>query len=207
MIHNEDRRVWSSLLANMESIMKYLVIYCVFLTIFLGCSATGVKTEYKKISTLAGLQTYDWLQTDSQPGENVRVNDPLVIDAVRNAVEANLEKKGYRKVEGGQADFLVTWFGAIEKKVHVESIDHFYRGYGYGPVAQQMATTGDQGNTTTEFEEGTILIDILNPMAYKTQWRGTGSRRLLKERGEDDAVLYIDRVVGQIFKNFPQAAN
>lgn len=199
--------MWSFLLANMESKMKYLMIYSVFLTILLGCSAKGVRTEYQEVSTLAGLKTYDWLQTDTLPGDNVRVNDPLVIEAVRNAVEANLEKKGYRKAEGGQADFLVTWFGAIEKKVQVESIDHFYHGYGYGPAAKYISTPGSKGSTAAEFEEGTILIDVLNPATHKMQWRGTGSRRILKELEKGDAVLYIDRVVAQIFKNFPQAAN
>ena len=207
MINDEDRRVWSSLLANMESKMKYLMIYSVFLTMLLGCSVKGVRTEYQEVSTLAGLKTYGWLQTDTPPGDNVRVNDPMVIDAVRNAVEANLEKKGYRRVEGKLADFLVTWFGAIETKVQVETIDHFYHDYGYGPVAKYMATPGSEGRTATEFEEGTILIDVLNPATHKLMWRGTGSRRILKEQEKGYAALYIDRVVKQIFKNFPKAAN
>lgn len=173
----------------------------------LGCSATGVRTEYQELSNLTGLKTYGWLQTDTLPGDNVRVNNPKVDDAVRQAVDKNFKNKGYRKIASGQADFLVTWFGAIERKVQVESIEHFYSGYGYGPVAQRTPSQGREGNTVREYEEGTILIDVLNPATHEMQWRGTGSRRILQDQDESDAVLYIDRVVTKILKNFPQAAN
>ncbi|MFW2365116.1 MAG: DUF4136 domain-containing protein [Desulforhopalus sp.] len=187
--------------------MKYLMLCSVILTMLLGCSAKGVKTEYQEKENLAGLQTYAWLQTDTPPGDNVRVNNPKVNDAVRQAVDKNLKKKGYQKVASGQPDFLVTWFGAIEKKVQVESINHFYSGYGYGPVlATVTAAEGGEGTTAREFEEGTILVDVLDPSSQKMQWRGSGSRKILKDQKEADAVLYIDRVVANILKNFPEAS-
>ena len=188
--------------------MKSLMIYSVLLTMLLGCSAKGVKTEYQETSNLVGLKTYGWFKSDTLPGDNVRVNNPKVIEAVRNAVDKNLQQKGYQKVENGKADFLVTWFGAIEKKVQAESIDHFYSGYGYGPVmAVSTSPAKNDGNSATEYEEGTILIDILNPAANKVLWRGAGSRRILEEPKEGDAVLYIDLVVSKIFNKFPKAAN
>lgn len=187
--------------------MKYLMLCSVFLTMLLGCSAKGVKTEYQEKSNLAGLKTYEWLHTDTPPGDNVRVNNPKVNEAVRQAVDQTLRKKGYQKVETGQPDFLVTWFGAIEKKVQVESINHFYSGYGYGPVAKVMATEGGESSPAREFEEGTILIDVLDPSSNKMQWRGSGSRKILKDNKEGDAVLYIERVVANILKNFPEASN
>ncbi len=50
---------------------------------------------------------------------------------------------GYVKDDNGSPDFLITWFGAIEKKVKKESIDHFYSTYGYGSVASQMDQIGN----------------------------------------------------------------
>lgn len=187
--------------------MKSLVIYSVLLTMLLGCSAKGVRTEYQEKSGLGDLKTYGWFQSDTPPGNNVRVNNTKVIEAVRNAVEKNLKQKGYQKVENGKADFLVTWFGAIEEKVQVESINHFYSGYGYGPVMTSSSPAKNDGSSAVEYEEGTILIDVLKPTTQEMLWRGAGSRRILEERKEGDAVLYIDLVVSKIFDNFPQATN
>ncbi len=187
--------------------MKYLITCCVFVILLAGCTVGKVKTENSGRVEMIGLKTYGWLKTDKLPGENVRVNNPEVVRLVRDAVETSLQKKGYGKDDSGNPDFLVTWFGAIEKKVKKESIDHFYSTYGYGPVAAQMPQKGKDKPIVMEYEEGTILIDVLDPQTHARIWRGNGTDRLRKEMNEGEAVQYINRVVGQIFKDFPRSGN
>ncbi len=187
--------------------MRYLVICVVFSVVFAGCtSLVNVQTESGDSANLTGLKTYDWLQTNTPPAESVRVNNSEVVGLVRDAVEKSLQKKGYTRDEAGNPDFVVTWFGAIEAKVKKESIDHFYRTTGYGAVATQLAPK-KEGAVIMEYEEGTILIDVLNPKSHETIWRGSGTDRLLKEMNEAEAATYINRMVGQILKDFPRSTN
>lgn len=187
--------------------MRYLAICVVFSVVFAGCtSLVKVQTEPGDSTNLTGLKTYDWLQTNTPPSENVRVHNPEVVALVRDAVEKNLQKKGYTRDEAGKPDFVVTWFGAIEAKVKKESIDHFYRTSGYGAVASQLSPK-KEGAVVMEYEEGTILIDVLNPKSHETIWRGSGTDRLLKKMNKDETATYLNRVVGQILKDFPQSTN
>jgi hypothetical protein len=187
--------------------MKYLVTCCVLIFILVGCTTVSVQTENHAKANMAGLKSYGWLQTNTPPGENVRVNNPEVVGLVRDAVEMSLQKKGYVKDDSGSPDFLITWFGAIEKKVKKESIDHFYSTYGYGSVASQMDQKGKDSGIVKKYEEGTILVDILDHKTHSRIWRGSGTNRLMKEMNEGAAVQYINRVVGQIFKDFPRSGN
>lgn len=185
--------------------MKYLLIWSVLAIVLCGCHRVAVQTDHNDASSLAGLKTYGWLQTSASPGEDVRVNNLEVNTSVVKAVDRNLTRKGYQKVESGPADFLVTWFGAIEKNVKVESIDHFYKSHGYGAVVKGAVLQGEGESAIREYEEGTILIDILNPLTHEMLWRGTGTKRIPKEGKEGDAGLYINNVVTQILENLPTA--
>lgn len=187
--------------------MRYLLMCCFSILMLSGCASVEVSTELAEGVSFNGLKTYAWLESDTLPGENVRVNNPEVVQAVRAAVDKRLLKRGYAKDTSGSPDFQVTWFGAIEKKVKVESIDHFYSTYGYGAVVEQMPKKMQEGAKTREYEEGTIIIDFLNPMTHKRLLRGSGTDRLLKGMDKTDAVLYINRMVDQILRGVPPATS
>lgn len=187
--------------------MRKLALCIVVSILLAGCASTvKVQKEIGDSSNLTGLKSYDWMKTETPPGENVRVNNPEVDGLVRNAVNASLQKKGYVMAAAGNPDFVVTWFGAIEAKVKKESIDHFYRTYGYGAVSSQLDAK-KEGAVVLEYEEGTILIDVLNPESHETIWRGSGTDRLYKEMSKDQAAVYINRMVAQILKKFPRSTN
>lgn len=183
--------------------MRLLIVSCVAVFLFSGCAKVDVLTKTGDLQRLTGLKTYSWLITDKAVSKNVRVANPVVTAAVRSAVEKNLKQKGYTKVEGEAPNFVVTWFGAIEQKVRVDSINHFYSSYGYGSVAQQLEVISPVAGTRREYEEGTILIDLLDPQEHQVLWRGVGSRRLRAGMDTTEATLFIDKMVREIFVKFP----
>ncbi len=183
--------------------MRNIFFCCLLVAMLTGCGSVKVNIEADKSVDFSKLATFSWLQTDEAPGKDVRVNNPEVVTLVRSAVEKQLRAMGYEKKEGAGADFLVTWFGAIENMVKVQSIDHFYTSYGYGAVASSMPLKSREGEQVTQYEEGTIIIDFLIPGNHKVFWRGIGTNRLLKGMNRADAELYIGRIVRQILKSFP----
>jgi hypothetical protein len=175
---------------------------CMFL-ILAGCTQLQTGSEIKDATDVSALKTYSWLHDVDKPAEDVRLNDPKIRQTVRTAVEQSLSSKGYEQVDRRQADFLVTWFGAIEKKIKKENIDHFYAPYGYGTLYRDPVLNTESPRTILEYEKGTIIIDIVDPKSQKLIWRGSGSGRLAEDQPEQTVLRNLNRSVTKILAPFP----
>lgn len=186
-----------------ERKMKYFILSTLFMLMLSACGSVNVQTEVGTGVGLAKMGSFGWLEKRNVSLDGVEVNNPDVDKWVKASVEKQLQRKGYKKATNNQPDFLVSWIGAIEKKVKVDSIEHFYSSYGYGPVAAGMPLEVKKGDAIREYEEGTILLDVLDPATHTMLWRGRGTDRLLQGMEKDDAALYVNRVVKNILKTFP----
>ena len=147
--------------------MKCLILSTVCMLMLAACGGVNVETETPIGAGLAKMGTFGWLEKGDVSLEGVEVTNPDVDAWVKDSVEKQLQSKGYQKATDNQPDFLVSWIGAIEKKVKVDSIEHFYSSYGYGPVAAGMPLEAKKGDTVREYKEGTILLDFLDPDKIK----------------------------------------
>lgn len=169
-----------------------------------ACSPVQVQTDVNSTADLSGMKTFDWLDTTAVRGTDARVNNPELADLVRTATEKNLLKKGF--VKSGDPDFLVNWLGAIEDRVQVESIQHFYSSYGYGTLAASHAAPDTESTAGNSYEEGIIIIDILDPRKHTHLWRGKGTRRLMKGMNKAQVTRYINLSVDEILKSLPSSS-
>ncbi|MBW2659663.1 MAG: DUF4136 domain-containing protein [Deltaproteobacteria bacterium] len=185
--------------------MKMNIFVLLIAMLAVSCVPVHVETDTIAGTDFSAIKVFSWLETTTAPGNDVRVNNPALAALVRAAVEKELKKKGFTRGEDG--DFLVNWLGAIKGKVREESIQHFYSGYGYqtmsGAIAGDTATAGTVGT----YEDGTIVIDILDPQKHELLWRGAGTRRLLKDMDEAQVAGYVNLSVAEILKNFPPGTN
>jgi hypothetical protein len=113
---------------------------------------------------------------------------------IEQAVDAVLEARGYRKVEENP-DFRVGWLGAIEEKVDVDTINS-YRGYSRGPW-------GYPQTYVREYEEGTVIIDIVDGRSGQLVWRGTGQAELSQSSNPEKRQERLQKVVEKILSRFP----
>lgn len=176
----------------------------VLLLISAACTTLSVHTDYNPAYDFTKLRTYAWLQNASVPSNDARINNALVVDRVRAAVEKNLADKGYVKTVSASADFMVSWLGAIDKKLQVETIEHFYSPYGYGALYRDPFWNGGMRTSTTrEYEVGTLVVDILDPREHKLIWRSTGKDRLKSKKDPEAVTKGINEAVSAIMKDFP----
>ena len=185
--------------------MKIFILSCIMMLMLSACAGVDVQTETAKDADFTGFASYSWLEVAGEEAGQVRANNPEVAAWVKASVDRQLLKKGYVKSSNGQPDFLLSWFGAVEKKVKVESINHLYSSYGYGAVVASMPLEARKGGVEREYEEGTLLLDVLDPKTHRMLWRGSGTAKLLQGMEKDDAALYVDRLVKNICKAIPEA--
>ncbi len=186
--------------------MKNCILILLLLFMCTACSTVSVDTDFNPGYDFTQLKTYSWVTNGTAPSSDTRINNDLIIDRVRSAVESNLAARGFVKVSGQATDFQVSWHGAIEKKLQVDTIDHFYSPYGYGSLYRDPFLVGGstmRTSTAREYEVGSIIIDILDPIKHKLIWRGSGSKMLSRESNSEETTKRIDEAVTAILKDFP----
>jgi hypothetical protein len=173
-----------------------LVLVC------LSCSGIRVTTDYDPAADFTKVRSYAWL--DEQSGvQGDRADVTSLLDRrVRRSVDTELQKKGLSSVDRAGADALVTYHLGVETKLDVNTIDTGY-GYGRGWYRGGVSTH----TTVTEYQEGTLLIDLVDPKAKQLIWRGSGQARIRRSSTPEEREQRIDEAVAEILKSFPPGAD
>jgi len=166
-----------------------------------GCSTLSVQTDYDPEYDFTRLKTWTWVK-GRKPSDDVRINNDLMRKRIERAISAVLAARGYRYAEKGPADFQVNWFGAIDRKIRYETISHFYGTLGYGPYYGGYWPAYTQ-TYPVEYEEGTLIIDILDGKTHKLVWRGVGSDYVTEHKNPAELDKGIREAVEKILAGFP----
>ncbi len=117
----------------MKSLHATLSSFAVFA--LAGCAGLQVETDYDPEVSLTQLSTYDWVdqevdayasgdqEADAYATGDPALDSPLLKRHIRDAVEGELGRLGYRKVTSDTPDFRIAYSVTAEES---------YGGYGYG---------------------------------------------------------------------------
>jgi|GEM_PF-385037 len=191
-----------SILTFMPILLRISVTVQVLL-LAAGCVSLQTESTYDLKADFSELETFAWLDNEKLPGDHVRISNEAVQQTVRDTIEQTLVAKGYRTGETESADFVVSWVGAIEKKIKKEHLDHLYSPYGYGTLFRDEALNPEPARQITEYEEGTLIIDLLDPVNQRLLWRGTGVGRIVPERPPETALRNLAKAVVKILEPIP----
>ena len=168
-----------------------------------GCSTLTIQTDYNPEYDFSAIKTYQWVKNEKH-SDDVRVNNSLIINRVNKAINQNLQSKGLTEKKTGEADVFVNWFGGIDNKIRQETINHYYggmyRGYGY-PYGGYWP--GYTQTYNVEYQEGTLIIDILDGKSHELIWRGTGQDYVEDNQTPEEITQGINQAVEGIMESFP----
>jgi len=185
---------------------RYITLLsAVFILALTGCSSIDVKQDFDTTYNFQDFTTYAWLDKDRTRSVDTRINNDLVKNRMISAIESALDAKGFTKVAKDQASFLVEWHGSIDSKLQVDTIDHYYRPYGYGARRGYDPFVHSRSSRTvvSEYDLGTLLIDILDPAEHKLIWRGTGQGIVHDNNEPAEITENIHNAVLEILAQFP----
>ena len=185
----------------MTTLMKAAVLGLFLLT---GCTTLTVHTDYDTKYDFQALKTYAWIEGKA-PSNDIRINNSLIINRVVDAVNNNLQAKGYQLVDKDKADFYVNWLGGIENKIRLETINGYYGylGYGYGSWGYRGYWPDYSRTYYFEYQEGTLIIDIADSKNKQLIWRGTGQDYLDQRETPQEITQGINQTVTEILGGFP----
>jgi hypothetical protein len=164
------------------------ILKCMLLAAVMGVPAYAAKPQiqWDPDYDFSSVQTYQWQPPPA--GDSLESADPFLHAKIVSALEAEFGKVGISRVESAPHVF-VTYYASKETEVRLES-DHYGYGYGgYGMGGWGYAGYGMSGpvSTTTrvtEYEEGTLVVDIWDASDKRLVWRGSVSGILLSEKPE-----------------------
>jgi hypothetical protein len=127
-----------------------------------ACAPLTVSSHIERTANFADYVTYDWGPPDALPVGDPRLdNNPFFRDHLQGAIEKHLDRKGYERALSGPPDLLIHYHASVTQKVDVYEVDTRY-GYCYGNCQPQI----------TDYEQGTLVVDIVDAATSKVVWRG-----------------------------------
>jgi hypothetical protein len=161
-----------------------LVVFCmIFLTV--SCHTTSVKHDYDLEADFSNLKTYDWMP---DPGvvmglvQEAIEGNTLLDKRIKSAVNDQLAAKGYQQ-KTDDPDFLVVYYVSVREKLK------------------------DWGNEydgrVRMLQEGTLILDVVDPEKDEVIWRGVASRTLEKNPTPEKREENINNAVKKLLDKFP----
>ncbi len=165
--------------------------------LFVGCSTLDVSVDYDDSFNFKSAKTFAVVK-NSEMADNTLLNDRII-----SAIKNDLKLKNYQESAVENADLIIVFYTKVEDKSQVStsySGGLGYRGYGrgYGYGGGMMATTHQY-----DYEEGTLVIDALNPKTKKIVWRAIGVKELSHKENPQERTEAVNVAVKKIMEKFP----
>ena len=182
-----------------------LLVACAMLA---GCSTLEVRYDYDPKADFAGLKTYDWLEEPKKPTGDPRIDDNTILKSrVHTAVDSALAAQGFRQVET-DPDFLVAYHVSLDRRQSVQTLNSYYGygpgwGYGYGAYYRPGYWAGPPETYVYEYEEGTLILDIVDPETKELIWRGSAQDEVSFKSSPEKDQKQLDQAVTKMLENFP----
>lgn len=180
-----------------------------------GCSTLEIQVDYDNEHDFSALSTFSVVYKNQNDGRD------FSRDRISRLLTAYMKNKGYENVDKSAADFYVIMHLDVQKKSQVETnyetigirpIPYMYLGairpidsYPSTYLSGVMVMEPDVRVTTTtnEYEEGRLILEVFNVKENRVVWQGIARDELSKEYTQQEKSDYINRVISELFKDFP----
>jgi hypothetical protein len=188
--------------ADVKSALRSMRVFLALSALTLACSGIRVDHDYDPSANFASLQTWAWLPHAGRSGDP-RLDNALLDSRIRAAVESELAAKGYARASSGKPDFQVTYHLSVEGKLAVDTVYRDYPPGSYGRVGYRRGGWGYTETRVREYDEGTLLIDVLQAESGALLWRGSGVATVREESTPEKRTKRINTAVEKILERFP----
>lgn len=199
----------------MKRKISSLVLGVLALGVFSACSAQRAVVDFDPNENFARLKTWAWLPREDKGVEDLKSRNDLIRRRIESAIREDLVKKGYVKTYVDDADFLVAYDTVVDQRTKVHTTPGSYvggYGYPYGAYGGYPYGYGRYGGygvaippstSVSNYKEGTLIIDLLDPRDKELFWRGTSSTKLGKSPTPQETTEKVNDTVRVILKDFP----
>jgi hypothetical protein len=182
-------------LSNQEITMriKFSIVCILVIFISFSCSSSiKIKTEYDKTTNFKNYHSFKFLEDESK--ESLRTVNVSIKRVIENAIAYELRSRGI--IDSNNPDLLLYYQTMSRTKSNVAGYSDYYnKRYNMG-----LPTSTDQAYLY-EYEEGKLIIDIIDAREDRLVWQGIARKALKNEEGDIENI--INKAVEKLFNDFP----
>ncbi len=182
---------------------RFFLLLPLLLSFFVsGCSTVSVNYDYDPAADFSVIQTYSLGQSNGADDE--LANNPLLKKRIAASIDGYLQSRGFRKVEPARADVLVVIQVLVKEKIRVTDWGGS-RGYYRNPWYDPWWGGGfyDCRVDVSYYQEGTLMIDIVDNLKKELIWRGLGTSIVQHHTDQEKQQAAVDKYVQKILDHFP----
>ena len=178
--------------------MKRIFMLSAVLVLLSGCSSISVRRDYDRTTDFSQLKTYAWEHAEQPETGDPRIDNDLMDERVRAAVNRELAAKGLVAGSKSDADFLVAYFITYKQRIGGSSVS-----FGIGTGSYGRYGSVGYNTSISDYDEGHLTIDIMDSATTNTIWRGVGVRTTYETAKPDKITKIVNQAVSKILKKFP----
>ncbi len=191
----------------MNTLFKFLVTGVAMLVLSACASKPNIHTDYNPDYDFSQIKTY-YLSIDHNKDYRSQQGVSLVDQRIEKAIRENLNARGYTEVAKEQADTLVSYHVTTKDRVRVRNynnnVGYSRYGYGYGYGYGHYGSVGYGTQTEVQnYQEGILLIDMVDPTMKKVVWRGQGSKKIDKSLSTQEFNVILNEYITALFNKIP----
>lgn len=165
-----------------------------------GCSGINVSQDYDPAMNFGTITSFRWESEAQEATGDPRIDNPLRDARIRAAIERVLAEKGFTPSANAPPAFLVRYQYTLRQKLESGSGGV---GFGIGSYGRHGGIAVGTGNPVREYDEGMLVIDLVNAVSPTQLWRGTGTQRFRDYDNPEKASRDINTLVEKILVQFP----
>jgi len=174
--------------------------------LIVGCATKPtVSTDYEDSYNFAALKTFSVKNTKQDSKEDLLIS-PFTLSHIHNLLNSELSKR-YQLISNDTIpDFYVTYHVIIEEKLDPYMYDELYaygywgRGYRY---PSPMFYRPGFGSGVSVYNEGSLIIDMVDAKTQQPIWRGVSQKRLSRSISPQKQRQILASAVTEVIAQFP----
>ena len=162
-----------------------------------ACSSMSVQTDYAVEADFSQFETFRYQASDRSVATVAPLADERIVAAIRREMIAS----GLTESES-DADVIVTYYATVDEQLQFSTV---YTGVnawgrrGWGGMGVSSAST-----RATTFQEGTLVIDIIDAETKNLVWRGIGQKVVDQTQDSPEKIQEkLDQIINKIMASFP----
>lgn len=160
-----------------------------------SCATVRVQTDYDPAADFTRLRSYAWQPRPPRADADPRISNDLLDARIRSAVDRVLQARGYQVTTDATPDFHVAYIVTIDTRTDIHTV----------PVSYGWGWWGVMGTETyvDRYEQGTLLLDIIDTGSNKLIWRGSAAARVVDDDSPEERTRRVNDAVEKILERFP----
>ena len=171
------------------------------LFVFIPAGAQDIRLDYAAPVDFKSFKTYTWKRA-----ADCRYPDDVTDDILRQAVDRQMNARGYQRAESDDVDLYLVYHLAVLDDAEWGSFNTSGQWYG-GGVNSVAVFTGGTTNTTTFIKVGWLILDLFDVKGQKQVWQVSAKKTLGDGNDPKRMQRNAEKAMAKIFDQFPVRPN